>query len=71
MTKLLEKAFKEASKLPNAKQNIFAKWLLEELSSEKKWNKYFSESEDVLSNLADEALKENEEKKTKLLDLEK
>ncbi len=65
MTKLLEKAFKEASKLPNVEQNIFAKWLLEELSSERKWDKYLAESEDILSNLADEALKENEEKKTK------
>ena len=71
MTKLLEKAFKEAAKLPNVEQNIFAKWLLEELSSEKKWGNYFAESEDILSNLADEALKENEEKKTKLLNFEK
>jgi len=35
MTKLLEKAFKEASKLPVVDQNAIAKWLLEELESEK------------------------------------
>ena len=56
MTKLLEKAFKRASKLPDAEQNALAKWLIEELEAEKKWEKKFAESEDVLDRLADEAL---------------
>jgi hypothetical protein len=56
MTKLLEKAFKKASKLPETDQNVVAKWLLEELESEKEWVKNFSESEDILDKLADEAL---------------
>ena len=59
MTKLLEKAFAEASKLPEIEQNKVARWLLEELASEKRWEKAFSESEDVLNQLADEALKEH------------
>jgi hypothetical protein len=56
MTKLLEKAFKEASRLPVVDQNAIAKWLLEELEAEKKWELMFAESEGVLDKLADEAL---------------
>jgi hypothetical protein len=70
MTKLLEKAFKEASKLTEKEQNTFAKWLLGELVTEKKWEKLFAKSEDVLSKLADEALEEDAEGKTKKLNLE-
>ncbi|MBN1507880.1 MAG: hypothetical protein JW955_13600 [Sedimentisphaerales bacterium] len=56
MTRLLEEAFKKASILPEAEQNACAKWLLQELEDEKKWEKTFSESEDVLDQLADEAI---------------
>jgi len=34
VTKLLEKAFVEASKLPEREQSILATWILEELASE-------------------------------------
>jgi hypothetical protein len=68
MTKLLEKAFKKASKLPEVEQNAVAKWLLEELEAEKEWSKSFSESEDVLDHLADEALEANRKGKTKQMD---
>ena len=70
MTKLLEKAFKEASKLPHVEQNIFAKWLLDELASERKWEKLFAESEEILSKLADQALDEHAQGKTKLRRME-
>jgi hypothetical protein len=59
MTKLLERAFKEAGKLPEIEQNALAKWVLEELESERKWEKAFAGSEDVLERLADEALAEH------------
>jgi len=39
MTELLEKAFKEVSKLPETDQNAIAKWLLEELKGEKNGKK--------------------------------
>lgn len=61
MTKLLEEAFKKASELPEVEQNALAKWLLEELEDEKKWEKEFSESENVLDRLANEALESNRE----------
>ncbi len=70
MTKLLEKAFVEVSKLPEVEQNKVAKWLLDELASEKCWEKAFAESEDVLSQLADDALEEHRQGKTKPLDID-
>lgn len=56
MTKLLEKAFKKASNLPEIEQNALAKWLLEELDAEKRWDRMFAESEHILDRLGDEAL---------------
>jgi hypothetical protein len=64
MTRLLEKAFAEASRLPNTEQNALARWLLDELEAEKKWEQAFAESEDVLERLADEALEMNRQGKT-------
>ncbi len=37
MTKLLDKAFEEASKLPELEQNALARWLIHEIISEKNW----------------------------------
>ncbi len=70
MTKLLEKAFKEASRLSVVDQNAIAKWLLEELESEKKWELMFADSEDVLDNLADAALAEHKKGKTTSLNID-
>ncbi|MCF6148908.1 MAG: hypothetical protein E3K37_09635 [Candidatus Kuenenia sp.] len=71
MTKLLEKAFEEASKLSELEQNALARWLIDEIIAEKKWDKAFAESEDVLAKLADEALTEHAQGKTKPLDIER
>ena len=71
MTKLLKKAFEEASRLPEMDQNAFAKWVLEELHSERAWSKSFAESEDVLEKLADEALAEKRKGETVPLALDR
>lgn len=68
MTKLLKEAFKEVSKLPAIEQNSLAKWVLEELKSEKKWAQAFADSEDVLERLGDEALEERRHGKIKPLE---
>lgn len=68
MTRLLEKVFAQAGKLSDIEQNALAKWLLNELSSEKRWDTAFANSEDALEKLADEALKEHKSKKTQVLD---
>ena len=58
MTQLLEKAFEKASELPEEEQDDFAAFILEELESERQWEQAFSESQDELERLADEALEE-------------
>jgi hypothetical protein len=67
MTELLEKAFAEASKLSDLEQNIIANWILAELASEERWEKAFASSEDILGQLADEALDEYHQGKTQKL----
>ncbi len=52
MTKLLEKAFKQASKLPVTSQDAIAAIILEELEDEKKWETSFPNSQVALSILA-------------------
>ncbi|WP_291323107.1 hypothetical protein [Desulfonatronospira sp.] len=69
MTELLRKAFEEASRLPEMEQSALARRLINEMVSEKQWEKAFAESEDVLDKLADEAIKEREKGETKPLDL--
>ena len=67
MTKLLEKAFAEAVKLPKREQDKLAKWLLSELESERRWDEAFSRSVDQLETLANEALTEHRKGRTKPL----
>lgn len=64
MTKMLQKAFAEAAKLPAIEQNALARRLLEEMNAEKKWDNLFAESEDALAQLAMEALEEEKNGKT-------
>jgi len=64
MTKLLERAFAEAARLPKSEQDAFANWMLAELASEERWNKLFTDSADVLEQLADEALTEHRQGRT-------
>lgn len=70
MTKLLEQAFAEANKLPQDEQDALANFLLEELASERRWTRAFDDSQDLLSQLADEALAEHHAGKTQELDPE-
>ena len=69
MTKLLERAFKRASRLPEVEQNALARWLIDELEAERAWDARFAESEDVLASLADDALELRKKGKAKSLDL--
>ena len=68
MTDLLQKAFAEASKLPKEEQDALAALLLDELASEQRWSNALASSQDKLSVLADEALAEHRQGKTKPLD---
>ena len=58
MTKLLEKAFAEAAKLPEPAQDRIAAYLLQELADDAKWDASFAASASQLERLAAEALEE-------------
>ena len=68
MTELLEKAFAEASNMPQEAQDEFARWMLAELESERRWDHAFSDSADKLRDLAAEALEEYRSGNTEELD---
>jgi hypothetical protein len=68
MSKLLKEAFAQAEKLPREEQDAFARWLLEELASEKRWSDLFAASQRRLTDLAAEALEENRSGRTEPLD---
>jgi hypothetical protein len=69
MTQLLEQAFAKAAALPKEEQDRFARFLLAELESEDRWAELFSrpESEDLLEQLANEALSAHRAGKTQPL----
>lgn len=68
MTKLLERAFREAAKLSPEEQDAVAAILLAELESERRWGKAFRESQGQLSTLAREARVEDDRGDTEDLD---
>ncbi len=68
MTRLLEKAIAEVSRLSEQEQDAIANWILNELTAERRWDQMFANSEDVLAQLADDALAEHREGRTQALD---
>jgi hypothetical protein len=68
MTELLQKAFAEAAKLPEAEQDELARSLLEDLTAEGNWDQAFANSQVQLAALADEAHAEFEEGETRPLE---
>jgi hypothetical protein len=59
MTRFLQKAFDEASKLPPAEQDLLASWLLVELADEDDFDRDIAGSAHKLANLATDALAEH------------
>lgn len=70
MTQLLEKAFKQAKSLPVTEQNALARWLIEEMESERKWEEAFVQSEDILNQMASEAQIDYNKGKTNPMNIE-
>ena len=66
----MERAFAQAAQLPEDKQNTIATLLLEEMEIEQKWDELFAGSQDLLAQLADEALTEHRAGETKPMDLD-
>jgi len=71
VTKDLEKAFDQASKLPAREQEQLAAWILEELKSERKWSRTLGAAPEKLAALAEQALREHAAGKTERLDPDK
>jgi hypothetical protein len=67
MTKELERAFREASKLPEAEQDALAEAIRNEVLGEDDWERSFSGSSDALEKLADEAIAEHRAGRTQPL----
>ena len=68
MTKVLEAALKEVSKLSEADQDALAEAILAEIRSEKAWDQAFASSQDILGRLSEEAKAEHRAGRTKPLD---
>jgi hypothetical protein len=71
MSKVLEQALAELTKLPEAEQDAVGAWILAELESERRWDALFALSPDLLAEMADEAIREDEAGLTRPLDPEK
>ena len=52
---MLDVVVAKLAALPAQEQDRIAQWLLQELPDEELWDKRFSESQDTLAQLADEA----------------
>jgi hypothetical protein len=65
---LLQKAVAEASKLSEADQETVGAWLLAELESERRWDDLFARSHDMLTEMAADAVREDEAGLTQPLD---
>jgi hypothetical protein len=65
MTQLLEKALSELAKLSDPEQDVLAALLLQEMASEQRWSDSFAKSQDILAQLAEEALTEHTAGRTK------
>jgi len=68
MTKLLEKAFEDASRLPEEDQDALAEMLLLDLASEECWTEAFARSQDKLAIMAKKAQGEFTDGRTKPVD---
>lgn len=60
----MNKLIAEIVSLPEPEQDAMAAWILAELDSERKWSRAFAASQDLLAELADEAINEHRAGKT-------
>lgn len=70
MTELLERAIARLQTLPESEQNAIASIILDEIEDERRWDKAFARSPDILAKLAASAMAEYHAGETQELDLE-
>jgi hypothetical protein len=71
MTRALADVFSQISSLPADEQDRIAGWLQAELISEEGWTHRFSQSQDILNAIADEAAEDAAAGRTLPLDPDK
>ncbi len=64
MTKLMQSAIEKLSKLPDKEQDVYAHVIIEELDAERQWDTTFAGTQDQLAGMAEEAAREQEERRT-------
>lgn len=67
MTDMLDRAFEQASRLPEDEQNEFAAFIIDELEAENTWAGLLKDSEGALLRMAAQAHREFEGGETKPL----
>ena len=70
MTELLERAIEHLRSLDADRQNAIASLIMEELEDEAKWDAAFAGSQDLLADIATEAMAEYNAGQTQVLDPE-
>jgi hypothetical protein len=70
MTKRWEQAAAMVAELSDTDQDAIAEVVMAELASEARWQRLFAASQDVLADLAEEALAAHKEGKTHVLELD-
>ena len=68
MTELLEEAFAKGARLPDHEKDAFARWLMDELESGRRWSRAFETSQGQLAELAREVLEDDLADRTEPLD---
>jgi hypothetical protein len=71
MTRSLTEAIEKLEALPPDEQDRVATWLLDELTDEARWAQKFAASQDLLADLANEAIADHAEGRTRPLDPDK
>jgi len=71
VTRALTAAIAKLETLPPDEQERVATWLLDELGDEARWARQFAESQDLLADLANEALADYVDGRTVPLDPDK
>ncbi len=63
VTKLLQTAIEKLSKLPDKEQDVYAHFIIDELDAERQWEAALAGTQDQLAGMAEEAVREHEERR--------
>lgn len=63
MGKMMQRAVIEVSRLPEQEQEAVGAWILAELESERRWDELFARSPELLSEMARNAVRDDEARK--------